>query len=78
MRLPRPELPERLGSHLTRRHGPGVEYADIRAYAPGNQLRTVNWPVSARRGRLYVTERRAAPVLVVVLYTLVIQGVAVR
>ncbi|MGK8486928.1 DUF58 domain-containing protein [Nocardia asiatica] len=69
MRLPRTELPERLGTHLTRRHGPGVEYADIRAYAPGDQLRIVNWPVSARRGRLYVTERltnRSADVVVLV------------
>ncbi|WP_227984691.1 DUF58 domain-containing protein [Nocardia spumae] len=69
MRMPRTELPERIGTHLTRRHGPGVEYADIRAYAPGDQLRIVNWPVSARRGRLYVTERltnRAADVVVLV------------
>ncbi|WP_024800874.1 DUF58 domain-containing protein [Nocardia sp. BMG51109] len=69
IRLPRTDYPERIGTHLTRRHGPGVEYADIRAYAPGDQLRTVNWPVSARRGRLYVTERltnRAADVVVLV------------
>ncbi|WP_330183728.1 DUF58 domain-containing protein [Nocardia sp. NBC_01503] len=69
MRLPRTELPERIGSHLTRRHGPGVEFADVRAYAPGDQLRTVNWAVSARRGRLFVTERftnRAADVVVLV------------
>ncbi|MFI9505911.1 DUF58 domain-containing protein [Nocardia sp. NPDC052566] len=69
MRLPRIELPERLGTHLTRKHGPGVEYADIRAYAPGDQLRIINWPVSARRGRLYVTERltnRSADVVVLV------------
>ncbi|NNH73475.1 DUF58 domain-containing protein [Nocardia uniformis] len=69
MRLPRTELPERIGTHLTRRHGPGVEFADVRAYAPGDQLRTVNWSVSARRGRLFVTERftnRAADVVVLV------------
>uniref|UniRef100_UPI002456BA51 DUF58 domain-containing protein n=1 Tax=Nocardia wallacei TaxID=480035 RepID=UPI002456BA51 len=69
MKLPRTDYPERIGTHLTRRHGPGVEYADIRAYAPGDQLRTVNWAVSARRGRLYVTERltnRAADVVVLV------------
>ncbi|WP_067718858.1 DUF58 domain-containing protein [Nocardia yamanashiensis] len=68
-RLPRTELPERIGAHLTRRHGPGVEFADVRAYAPGDQLRTVNWAVSARRGRLFVTERftnRAADVVVLV------------
>lgn len=55
--VPHPELTDRLGTHLTRRHGTGVEYADIRAYVPGDQLRTINWPVSARRGQLHVTER---------------------
>jgi uncharacterized protein (DUF58 family) len=65
--LPRTELPDRLGTHLTRRVGQGVEFAEIRAYVPGDQLRTVNWPVSARRGELHVTERltdRAADVVV--------------
>lgn len=55
--LPRTEMPDRLGTHLTRYVGPGVEYADIRAYVPGDQLRTVNWSVSARRGSLHVTQR---------------------
>ncbi|TDO12253.1 uncharacterized protein (DUF58 family) [Mycobacterium sp. BK086] len=67
--LPRAELPDRLGSHLTRHVGPGVEFADIRAYVPGDQLRSVNWPVSARRRALHVTERltdRAADVVVLV------------
>jgi uncharacterized protein (DUF58 family) len=67
--IPRTELLDRLGTHLTRRTGPGVEYADIRAYVPGDQLRTVNWPVSARRGRLHVTQRftdRAADVVALI------------
>ncbi|WP_245672664.1 DUF58 domain-containing protein [Aldersonia kunmingensis] len=67
--LPEVELPDRLGTHLTRRLGPGTEYADIRVWVPGDQLRSVNWPVSARRGRLHVTERltdRAADVVAVV------------
>lgn len=65
--IPRTDLLDRLGTHLTRHLGPGVEYADIRPYVPGDQLRTVNWPVSARRGALHVTERltdRAADVVV--------------
>jgi uncharacterized protein (DUF58 family) len=65
--VPRTELLDRLGTHLTRHIGPGVEYADVRRYVPGDQLRTVNWPVSARRGSLHVTERltdRAADVVV--------------
>lgn len=57
MGVPLTELLDRLGTHLTRHAGPGVEYADIRPYIPGDQLRTVNWPVSARRGVLHVTER---------------------
>ena len=67
--LPRTELPDRLGTHLTRHIGPGVEFADIRPYLPGDQLRAVNWAVSARRGSLHVTERltdRAADVVVLV------------
>lgn len=67
--VPRTELLDRLGTHLTRHIGPGVEYADIRRYVPGDQLRTVNWPVSARRGSLHVTERltdRAADVVVLI------------
>lgn len=65
--VPKTELLDRLGTHLTRHIGPGVEYADIRPFVPGDQLRTVNWPVSARRGSLHVTQRltdRAADVVV--------------
>ncbi|ASW91638.1 DUF58 domain-containing protein [Mycobacterium marseillense] len=67
--IPQTELLDRLGAHLTRHVGPGVEYADIRPYMPGDQLRAVNWPVSARRGQLHVTERltdRAADVVVLI------------
>lgn len=67
--IPRTELLDRLGTHLTRHIGPGVEYADVRRYVPGDQVRTVNWPVSARRGSLHVTERltdRAADVVVLI------------
>lgn len=67
--IPRTDLLDRLGTHLTRHIGPGVEYADVRRYVPGDQLRTVNWAVSARRGSLHVTQRltdRAADVVVLV------------
>ncbi len=63
------QLANRLGTHLSRSHGPGVEYADIRAYVPGDPLRSVNWPASARRGQLHITERftdRAADVVTVI------------
>lgn len=67
--VPKTELLDRLGTHLTRHIGPGVEYADIRPYVPGDQLRTVNWPVSARRGSLHITQRltdRAADVVALI------------
>ncbi|BBZ49018.1 DUF58 domain-containing protein [Mycobacterium heidelbergense] len=67
--IPRTELLDRLGAHLTGHIGPGVEYADIRPYVPGDQLRAVNWSVSARRRRLHVTQRltdRAADVVVLI------------
>ncbi|GJF11117.1 hypothetical protein NGTWS0302_34600 [Mycolicibacterium cyprinidarum] len=67
--IPRTNLLDRLGTHRTRYVGPGVEYAGIRPYVPGDQLRTVNWPVSARRNVLHVTERltdRAADVIVLI------------
>ena len=67
--LPRTDLLDRIGVHLTRHIGPGVEFADIRPYVPGDQLRTVNWSVSARRGSLHVTQRltdRSTDVVVVV------------
>jgi uncharacterized protein (DUF58 family) len=67
--MPRAEMLNRIGTHLTRHVGPGVEYADIRAYVPGDQLRTVNWSVSARRGTLHVTQRltdRSVDVVVLV------------
>jgi uncharacterized protein (DUF58 family) len=67
--IPPAELLDRLGAHLTRHRGPGVEYADIRPFVPGDQLRAVNWPVSARRRQLHVTQRltdRAADVVVLI------------
>ncbi|WP_051341424.1 DUF58 domain-containing protein [Pseudonocardia spinosispora] len=58
--VPRPmDLPDLLGVHLGRRKGEGVEFAGLREYQPGDPLRSVNWQVSGRRGRLHVTERLA-------------------
>jgi uncharacterized protein (DUF58 family) len=69
-RTPRPfELHDRLGLHLSRRKGEGVEFGGLREYVVGDSLRHVNWPASARLGRLHVTERlveQAAKVVVIV------------
>jgi uncharacterized protein (DUF58 family) len=67
-----PSLLARVGSHAAQRSGPGVEFAGIRAYVPGDAVRRVNWQVSSRRGRsddLFVNEyaaERAADVVAIV------------
>jgi uncharacterized protein (DUF58 family) len=46
-----------LGAHVARARGDGIEFADIRPFAPGDRVRQVNWRATARRGALHVTER---------------------
>ena len=35
-----------------------LEFADLRAFAPGDRVQAINWQASARRGELVVNERR--------------------
>src|SRR5207248_10670521 len=44
------------GNQVSRGKGEGIEFADIRAFAPGDVVRRVNWRVTARRGALHVNE----------------------
>jgi uncharacterized protein (DUF58 family) len=59
-RLVPAELLRRIGEHTGRATGSGVEFAGIRPYVPGDQLRDVNRPVSIRRGQLHVNQRAAS------------------
>ncbi len=46
--------------------GQGMEFAEVREYAPGDEYRTIDWNVSARMGHPYVkkyTEERELTVL---------------
>lgn len=45
------------GSEVARLRGDGVEFADTRAFVPGDRMRAVNWRASARRATLVVNER---------------------
>jgi uncharacterized protein (DUF58 family) len=45
------------GSEVAHVRGDGVEFADTRAFVPGDRIRAVNWRASARRGTLVVNER---------------------
>ncbi|WP_067049554.1 DUF58 domain-containing protein [Methanofollis ethanolicus] len=44
------------GRHRSCLTGQGVEFAGIRAYVPGDDVRTIDWKVTARRGVPYVRE----------------------
>jgi uncharacterized protein (DUF58 family) len=45
------------GSRVSRAHGEGMEFAELRPFASGDHARRINARVSARRGVPYVTER---------------------
>lgn len=36
--------------------GRGLEFSDVREYQPGDDVRTIDWNVTARRGRLFIKE----------------------
>ena len=59
-RLVPAELLRRIGEHTGRAIGSGVEFAGLRPYVPGDQLRDINRPVSIRRGQLHVNQRAAS------------------
>jgi uncharacterized protein (DUF58 family) len=57
------------GAHRSIRLGEGVELADIREYTPGDDVRTIDWNVTARTGhphvRVYDSDRDTTALLVV-------------
>ena len=44
------------GDERSRRSGPGVEFAHVREYQPGDDVRRIDWPLTARSDRAYVRE----------------------
>jgi len=57
------------GQYLSRLRGRGMEYAESRPYEPGDDLRNMDWRVTARMGRPFsklFREERERPVLLLV------------
>jgi uncharacterized protein (DUF58 family) len=57
------------GRHASRMRGRGLDFEEIRVYAPGDDVRTIDWRVTARTGEAHTrvyTEERDRPVLLVV------------
>lgn len=57
------------GAYSSAFKGRGVEFADVRAYQPGDDVRTIDWNVTARTGmpfvKQFVEERELTVMLVV-------------
>jgi uncharacterized protein (DUF58 family) len=45
------------GNEVARQKGEGLEFADLREFAAGDRVRSINWRASARRDVLVVNER---------------------
>jgi len=57
------------GTSRSKFRGRGMEFAEVRAYEPGDDIRTIDWRVTARKGRLHTKlfqEERERPMLVLV------------
>jgi len=44
------------GDERSRRFGPGIEFAHVREYQPGDDVRRIDWQLTARSDRTYVRE----------------------
>lgn len=57
------------GGSVSRRLGRGLDFAEVREYQPGDDVRMIDWKVTARTGRAHTklfVEERERPVLLVV------------
>ncbi len=62
-------LSAQAGGYLSAYRGRGMEFDEVRTYQPGDDARTIDWRVTARRGRPHTKlfrEERERPVLLLV------------
>ena len=63
------KLQQLAGTHLSRFRGRGIDFAEHRQYQPGDDPRSIDWRVTARRGRVHTKvfhEELERPVLILV------------
>ena len=51
MRIRQPAAAQLQGAHRSAHRGRGLEFDEVRVYAAGDDARTIDWRVTARRGR---------------------------
>jgi len=64
----RPAMARLHGSHRSAQRGRGLEFEEVRLYAAGDDARTIDWRVTARRGKPHTKlfrEERERPVWIV-------------
>ena len=65
LRARRPAMAQLQGGHRSAQRGRGLEFEEVRLYAPGDDTRNIDWRVTARRGRTHTKlfrEERERPV----------------
>ena len=57
------------GQHASRRKGRGMDFAEVRPYQKGDDVRAIDWRITARTGKPHTklyTEERECPVMIAV------------
>ncbi|MCW8330197.1 DUF58 domain-containing protein [Photobacterium sp. SDRW27] len=57
------------GQHMSRKKGRGMNFSEVRPYQAGDDIRTIDWRVTARTGKTHTklfTEEREQPVMLLI------------